>query len=244
MKKFLSIGLIATIVIMLQFSLNSCDDDFMDCIDGNGVVDSETRQIIDFDEIGVYGEFDVIFKQDSFHSIEVEAEENLIPYIVTAVSGNKLIVKSLDDRCLRNKKVMRVYVTAPDIDEMALLGSGSIRSEDTIFTENIDLKITGSGNMNILLDAYHLDGTITGSGDMKVSGFGEYTRFVITGSGEMRTLDYLHNYCDIEISGSGDAWIDAAKALDVTILGSGDVFYVGNPSISKKISGSGDLIRI
>lgn len=244
MKKIISIGLISAIVVLLQLNLSSCDDEFMNCVDGNLIVDEEVRELVSFSKIKAYGDFKVILIQDSFQQVKVEAEESIIPYIVTAISGDQLIIKSLDNRCLNNRKAMTVYVTVPDIDQLYLLGNGSYTCSDTFETEYLTLRNTGSGYMDVMIKTEDLNIINTGSGNVQTRGTGNFAEISITGSGNLNSLECVQDHCDVEINGSGDAFLHVTQSLDVTISGSGNVFYYGDPVVSERVFGSGKVKQL
>ena len=59
-------------------------------VSGNGNTVTDTRNVSDYDEVGVAGSFDVILVAGAEGKITVEAEENLQEYIITEVKGDKL----------------------------------------------------------------------------------------------------------------------------------------------------------
>ena len=84
----------------------------------------------------------------------------------------------------------------------------------------------------------------SGSGDVSISSPMEtdYLELSLMGSCSFKGFSLSADYCQVDISGSGDCEISAAKGLDVSIDGSGSVFYKGSPSIKDHISGSGRVI--
>jgi hypothetical protein len=56
---------------------------------GNGNVIKQERKVSAFNAIEVSGAFDVYLSLGSAQSVIVEADENLMPLIRTAVSGNR-----------------------------------------------------------------------------------------------------------------------------------------------------------
>ena len=228
-------------------------------IDGNNQASSETRMLISFDQIRNEGTFNVFIKQDSVHSVTIEAESNLIPHIRTIVNGNTLEIDTREN--LDNNLPMNVYVTAPVIHGAMLSGSGYILL-DSIFTDYLLVEISGSGEIegfvdadlstarisgsgNIYLDCYtqSLDARISGSGNLDLVGFGDNNRFTISGSGQIRAYNFDQNICDAKISGSGDMFLYVAEHLKVNISGSGSVYYIGDPSLELTITGSGKVYK-
>lgn len=218
------------------------------CIDthvirGNNDVITEYRTISDFEKLEMASFFDVKIVKDSIFDLKVEAESNLMPYIITRVEGNTLILTTRRGYNLRTHAPIMITVHTPEVDGIYLTGSGEIWSNDTIETTSMELEITGSGNIAIGLDADFLDGTITGSGDLVLRGEVEEAEYGIIGSGDIRAYDMMHDDCFIKIDGSGSAYVTVNDLLDVIINGSGDVHYKGNPIVNSKIIGSGSVVH-
>lgn len=84
----------------------------------------------------------------------------------------------------------------------------------------------------------------SGSGDVSVDSpmKTDYLELSLLGSCSFKGFSMSADYCQVDISGSGDCEVSAAKGLDVSIDGSGSVYYKGRPSIKDHISGSGQVI--
>lgn len=224
-------------------ALFSCESGFWNCLTGNGIPAEETRYFAEFDGFVSEGSFDILVISDSAYSVTVEADENLLRYIRTRVSGHRLIIDTGTRRCLRSDTPMLLTIRMPYVNCIELTGSGQITGDD--FTaEVLRLKISGSGEIDMRgLDIGSLDALITGSGDMIFWGIADVTDFDITGSGRIDAYHLDADRCSASISGSGSMFVTVETLLRVIITGSGDVFYRGNCSVETTIEGSGSVIN-
>jgi hypothetical protein len=113
MKKsilFLSIPLLAAIMVFSSFVWQEHER-----VKGNGDVKQEKRPASAFKDIGTSGEFKVYIQQGNTHSIEIEAESNLLPYIVTEIDGKELEIKVKKGYSIKPTKPVNVYVTMEQI---------------------------------------------------------------------------------------------------------------------------------
>ena len=90
MKTRIRIGLIIPALCALTFY--SCESGFWNCLRGNGVPADETRDLKTFDGFVSEGAFDILVIPDSVFTVKIEADQNIVPFIRTRVSGNKLII--------------------------------------------------------------------------------------------------------------------------------------------------------
>ncbi|MEZ4990371.1 MAG: head GIN domain-containing protein [Saprospiraceae bacterium] len=217
------------------------DDNFFGCVNGNGPIVSVDLDMPEIKGINLTLPGEVFITQGSPQSVRVEAKQNIIDELELDVNNDGIWVIETD-RCVRNIDDFKVFITIDDVTELSITGSGDIVSENFLLVNDIILRITGSGDLDVGLEADDIDVDITGSGNMLIEGTGDSVDARITGSGDLRAFDLEVNRAKINISGSGDAEITAIDELDVRISGSGDVKYKGNPSIDVTISGSGRVV--
>jgi hypothetical protein len=232
------------------------------CIDGNHQVITEKRIIGSFNTISSESFFDVYIIQDSVNEVTVEAESNLMPFINTWVSGNTLVLREHENHCLNNNAPIRITVRVKELSRVYLTGSGIIQGETEITSDSfrtelsgsgvidlevnaatIDALVTGSGVINLGVTANHVEARITGSGEINLWGETERTDLEITGSGQIKAYGLIQDTCYANISGSGNIYVDVNEYLEVRISGSGSIYYKGNPQVTTYITGSGSVIH-
>jgi hypothetical protein len=234
-KRILSLAFLFISIIYFT----SCDQWYDERIEGNGSVATKVRSITAFNEVISIGNFDVYLGIADSTSLIVEAEENLFPFIVTKVSGEKFYIEAKDNYNLDNSEPIKIYVTTPDLESAILAGSGIIIC-DSLTNEFLSLELTGSGRINFdKVDVMDLDAEISGSGDITVSGITDRSDFEITGSGNIRSLDLFQLKCEARITGSGNMYVNVEDYLRAVITGSGNIYYKGDPIIDEIITGTG-----
>lgn len=226
---------------MVIFGLESCFSPVHFSIRGNGDVISEQRDLPIFDEVNSEDDINVFIVQDSVSEIIVEAEENLMAYIVTSVSGDELTIRFKRGSNINNTEPVNVYIRTNDLNSVKLSGSGNMVIEN-INTSSLELTLSGSGDIEGDAIADFIDAKISGSGEIHLSGEAFETDLKISGSGKMSMFGLISERCQAHISGSGDMCVSVSDYLAVHISGSGSVYYVGLPSIDVDITGSGDVV--
>ncbi len=233
--------LIATVIILLH----SCD--IFDCLQGNGILKSEQRLVAEFTGVENSTSFDVEIMADSAYSVEVIADENLLPFIETSVRSGTLIIETNYGHCIDPHSYVRVEIHMPVIDFVELTGSGDMDVND-VDGNNLEVKNSGSGDINInnifLTTTLNID--LYGSGDIAAYGKAHQGNYHLAGSGDILADDLQVELCYVTSSGSGDVYCYVYELLDVEINGSGDVLYSGPidaSNIQLEDNGSGDLIE-
>ncbi len=205
------------------------------------------RHLSGFNAVNVAGPFDVDITQGGTESVKVEAPSDVMEHILTEVNGGVLKIYSKHDmwnwgNWFGHHKKILVHVTAKDLNDINISGSGDVAFREGITTNSLKLRISGSGDMSGKVTVKTLESSISGSGDMRLSGKAGNSTVSVVGSGDFRAGNLLTESTAVRVSGSGDADINASDRVDAAVNGSGDVHYSGGPQIvSKRKSGSGDI---
>lgn len=227
-------------ILLGVFGLSSCNT--YEVIDGSGIVQTEFRRMAYFNKIELYFPAEVIVRQGNTKDIEITAESNIIDLVYSRVSGNTLILD--DNGRLRSSHNVKIYVQVPDINAIFVSGSGRVISDNKIFSKNMNLRLSGSGLIDVALDVKNdLVADLSGSGLVFMEGDTYNGIYDVSGSGKIQSFDMHADNTDIAITGSGICETTALSNLDVNISGSGFVYFRGNPRISKYISGSGKIFN-
>lgn len=231
-------------IVMISSFAQSCRKGCPYAVRGRGSLVTETRSLDNFDKIQLSVDADLIYVQDSVYRVEITAQSNIQAILEAKVRNNRLTFEFR--RNVWDYKDVTIVVHAPTVSELAISGSGEISVENTLHTNNLELKISGSGSIDIQhLEASHLKSSISGSGDIEISGGTLKSQYItISGSGDFEADACIAETSQCRISGSGEIQVYVTESLDVTISGSGNLRYRGRPAITSKMSGSGRLISL
>ncbi|MCG8326564.1 MAG: DUF2807 domain-containing protein [Chitinophagales bacterium] len=258
MKKFY-----LPILILSALFIFSCDSEntsmaMGSSIRGEGDVNKRTINMEHFSSIQLSSHANVYLQKGPL-KVEVEGQDNIIDQLNTDVVSRTWNIRF--KKSIRNAKGLNIYISMPELENISLSGSGNIKGASTFDgSDEMELKISGSGNLSLALKAEEVEATIHGSGDMdleveaeeveaKISGSGDIDlsgsadefEGHISGSGDIDAKSFQSKEADISISGSGSCTIGVSGELNSSISGSGDVRYYGNPSVNSKGHGSGKV---
>jgi len=209
---------------------------------GNGNVTTKTINTGDYDAIKGVGSMDIHLEKGSEGTIKVTTDDNLHEYLAIEVKNGTLVLKIQKNVSLKTKKGIHVTVPFDAISEVSLVGSGDIDTKDTITASNLEINVTGSGDMDLDISTNSLEAKITGSGDMDLAGSTENLEVSVTGSGDFDGTDLQAQNTEASVSGSGDIDVVAKNSIKARVHGSGSISYSGNPAKSDtKAFGSGSI---
>ena len=182
---------------------------------------TEDRDVSDFNKVIIGGSGNLYIEQGEEESLTIKTTKNIISYINTEVSGDTLEIGIEQRGTVVPVGVANYYLTVKDLDVIIAAGSANVSSSQ-FNTNNLEITMSGSGNV-------------------KLAGRVEKQTVLISGSGNYSAKDFISRDCVIVIAGSGNGSVNVTDSLDVNISGSGNVSYIGNPSVNKTISGSGSV---
>ncbi len=213
-------------------------------IKGNGNLKTEKRSSAEYDEIKLQGFFDIDLVAGKEGEINIQAEENLLPFIKIEVEGNTLKIYQEKGKNLQPSKSMKILVTVPfeKISAVSLSGSGDVNTKNQIKTDKFTATLSGSGDVNLDVDSSDLEAKLSGSGDVRLKGKADKLTARISGSGDITADELVSKDVDAGISGSGNIRVNCSENLTARISGSGDIIYKGDPKTKDtKVSGSGNI---
>lgn len=187
-------------------------------------------------------------RQGSPQKVEIEGNKEALEETVVKVEGSRLIV-GRDGKWsgwnFGKDDEVNVYVTVSNIDGLSVSGSGDIIGETKITTRDIELNVSGSGNLQVEVEASgDMDADVSGSGDLFVKGRCASLDSDVSGSGKVNASLVIADRADFGISGSGKVEASGtASEVKVAISGSGKVLAANleTNTCNVRISGSGDV---
>ena len=232
------------LILITLFTL-SCNAQWGKKIKGNGEVVTVERSVGDYEAIAVAGWFDVNIVSGREGEISLKGEENLLEYIKTEVKNGKLTIKVKKGYNLQSsnwKNGIQVTVPVESVNSVALSGSGDIVGKDVLRADEFNAVISGSGDINLSVEADILKAVIAGSGDIVLNGKARDFKVTVSGSGDVEAFDLSADHVKANVSGSANIKVNANKSIIARVSGSGDILYKGDPEkVDSKASGSGDI---
>jgi hypothetical protein len=211
------IAIAATLALILALMLSGC----IHGVHGSGVRKTEKRDLPAFTAIDTSGAFEVEVNCQKPASLEIEADDNLLPLVQTDVRDGVLHVSTTKGYSSNGGIVLRIAV--PDL---------------------ASIKSTGAGKFNVASvknDAFEIKST--GAATVVASGQTKSVKISSTGAGTIDAHNLRASDADVSVTGAASVVVNATDELDVTVSGAGRVIYSGNPKVNKKINGAGQVIK-
>ncbi|WP_342647598.1 head GIN domain-containing protein [Mucilaginibacter sp. CSA2-8R] len=213
------------------------------CIKGSGKKVNESRMVGSFSKLDISGEFKINLKQDSGHAVTVMADDNLMKYIKTEVSGDKLRVFTRKNFCSEN--VITVTIPVKQLSEIKGSGAVTLTSDGRINTQNFKMELSGVSKVDMDLSAADVQTKVSGAAEISLKGQAASHKVEVAGISKLHAFDFVVGNYNIQTSGSGNCEINVLKTLIVHTSGAADIKYKGNPSsIESEKSGASKLVKV
>ncbi len=217
MRRFL----IGFAVFITSVFLLACDRHI---IEGNGNLVTQAREVMDFSELNVSGDFTVNIEYSSKPELEVKADKNIQPYIVTTVEQGRLMIGVKPPYQLKPSQPIQLTIKLPQLDVVELNGKIAFSAK----------KLKGD----------HLRFQSHGEDLASLSGKVDQVAYLLDGRSELNAANLMADNVNIKITGRAKASVQVDKKLEVFIKGEGRVTYFGQPPIiNQEIYDGGQLVK-
>lgn len=193
------------------------------CVQGSGSAKEESRSLPAFHGLEVDGAYTVRIACQKDQSVEISADDNLLPLILTEVHDGILRVTSKKSICA--SAPMTLTITVETLDLIRSSGANEFQVAD-LKGESLEVDLSGSSNMT-------LDGTV------------DRLAAKIDGASGLLARQLKTKQVAVAISGAGSAEVHASERLQGDISGVGSIRYAGNPGeVVRNIMGWGDITPV
>jgi len=154
-------------------------------------------------------------------SVEIEADDNILPLVQTDVRGGVLYVSTT--KSYSSSGGIKLRITVPDLASVKSTGAGKFNISG-VKNDKFEIRSTGAA-------------TVVASGQSKS------VKISSTGAGKIDAHELRASDADVSVTGAAGVDVYATDELDVNVSGAGRVTYGGNPKVNKKVSGAGQVIK-
>ncbi|MFW5792659.1 MAG: head GIN domain-containing protein [Bacteroidota bacterium] len=212
-------------------------------IKGSGEVISELRELPYFNAIDVSNSFDVFITMGEEFHVEIKADDNIVPLVITEVIDDVLEISIERNYSIRKAKSQELHITMPMLLSIKASGATSVKLENRLDSEA--LYVQASGASDVMLDANlsYLEIKFSGASDLKITGFSESVKARLSGASDMKDYDFVCNFLDANLSGASDIRITANEKVSGKLSGASDINLKGDPLVVVSTSGASSVIK-
>ncbi|SHH00841.1 head GIN domain-containing protein [Winogradskyella jejuensis] len=227
------------IYICCCFILFACNSESVsDCFQTAGNIIQEEVTVSNFERILVNRDIELIIKEGP-QNVVIETGDNLINDVTAEVIGNQLILTD-NNSCnyVRDFGITKIYVTAPNLNEIRCSTQFEIKSEGILSFDNLDLVSEDFfdsnsfpiGDFRLELDVEDLQITSNNISFFYLSGNAENVNInFVGGNGRFEGENLIAQNITIFHRGTNDMLVNPQQSLTGQILSTGNVISFTQP---------------
>ena len=207
------------LVVLLPLFMAGCHHGLGADVKGSGKRVTQKRDVGAFTAISTDGAFDIEVVCQKDLGLEIEADDNLFPFIETSVSGNTLHLKPTRNYSAEDPP--KIKITVPNIEAFSANGAGKIQISG-VNNDKLQVSLNGAP-------------TFTASGTTKMIGVDT------NGAAKVDTHNLRAAHAVVDSKGVSKVDLGVSDQLDVTVSGPSHVTYKGDPVVNKTVHGPGKV---
>ena len=217
-------------------------------IRGDGVIKKEDRTANrQFSSVEVSNAFELHIRQDQAYSVTIEADENLLHYVIVENDGDKLKIYSEKNYNLdpTNGDRVKIWVSSPVLNNLQASGACNIVGENLLSSgQMLSIDLSGASNASLELKAPKVSVELSGASGVNIKG--ETKDLTVEGSGasHARCFDLLSENTDVDMSGASSAEVFGSVKINGTASGASTIKCKGKGSLTKDESGASNVEKI
>jgi hypothetical protein len=193
-------------------------------VKGNGVIRAESRPVVAFGALRVEGALQVVYTPGELAPVTITGDENILPLVVAEVTDGRLLLGFRANTSLRPTQAVRVAVTAPALDRIAVSGASEVSIPQRLATPSLTLDLDGAGRLeatDLAVTALAVD--LGGASRATLGGRGEAVVLKAGGAARLDAAKLAATTARIDLSGAAHADLSGTGQLTGELSGAAQV---------------------
>ncbi|MGI8468763.1 MAG: head GIN domain-containing protein [Pyrinomonadaceae bacterium] len=190
-------------------------------IQGSGNAKQETRNLSGFDKIEASGAVKTEITVGKDFSVTVEADDNLLQYIKTDVSGDTLKIYNADR--ISPKTKINVKISMPELTKIDVSGASTALATN-VNGDSLELKASGASGIKIDGETKDLNAEASGASTIDAE-------------------NLKSENADVDSNGASTITVSPSGDLKAEASGASNVYYTGEPQNIKQDSSGASSIK-
>lgn len=192
------------------------------CEKGSGIAKTEIRDLAEFKEIEVSGNIEIEVTAQKEFSVNVEADDNLLEYIKTEVSGDTL--KIYTKKGFSPVTKTRLVITMPELSGLDTSGASKVLAN------------------NLSSDSFKIN--VSGASKIEINGQVNDLNIEANGASKINADNLKSANANIDVSGATYVSVFVTEELKAEASGASKISYSGEPkNVFEDTSGASSVRR-
>jgi len=190
--------------------------------EGSGVLATESRPVHGFSVVAVSGAGHVIIEQTGAESLQITAEESLLPLIRSEVVGDRLVLGFEPGVGVTTTREVLYRLTVSDVTGLEVSGASRVEAHR--------------------IDTTALATVLSGASSLTADGRADAQILVVSGASRYEADNLRSRVTTATVSGASYGLVQVSDVLTATATGGSTLEYLGSPVVTTTVS-SGSVVR-
>jgi hypothetical protein len=189
---------------------------------GSGRLVTESRPAAGFSGVAVSGAGHAIIEQTGVESLQVTAEDNILPFVRTEVRDGRLFLGFQPRVSVNTTRGVEYRVTVAELTEVEASGASLVEI--------------------LRLDTGELTARLSGASSYHAAGIADDHYVDLSGASRCQAGDLVSREVTANLSGASYGLVRVRDRLVATVSGASILEYIGDPAVEARVSG-GSVVR-
>ncbi|TAF67519.1 MAG: DUF2807 domain-containing protein [Cytophagales bacterium] len=201
-------------------------------IKGSRNVIKEERSISGVEKLVLRGAANLYLTQGNNESLTIEADDNIVPIVITEVNGGVLEIGM--DKWVRDYEKFNIYLTVKQLNSIKVSGACDIEAKSLFKSnESFVLEVSGATDVDLILEVPSIKCSVSGASDVTLKGNSTQMEVDINGASDFKAVEFLVQKATVLVSGASNADVNVAQEITYDERGASDIRYKGSPNLIK-----------
>jgi hypothetical protein len=201
---------------------------------------TEMRDVKNFDGIRVQEGISVFLTMDSKESVKVEAPADKMEHVITELKDGKLKIH-LDKNIKRHK--IKVYVSAKQINSLKASSGASIKTENTVKTEQLLMSVSSGAGLEVDFSADRASCDASSGAGAELKGKVNKLKLDASSGASISAKNVEAERAHADVSSGASINLSVEKELEADASSGGSIRYKGSPTIVDIDKSSGGSVK-
>ncbi|PKL79973.1 MAG: hypothetical protein CVV25_05850 [Ignavibacteriae bacterium HGW-Ignavibacteriae-4] len=215
---------------------------YSDCMVGTGGVIEDKVYLPDITSLIINVPMNIVLTPSISESILVKTNEDILKNLIFNYDDGELVINGRQDLCPNN---LTIFISLKKINSIILNKNIKLTSTGTFKTEDFEMEVNGSADIDFAIEAEDIDLNIDGNGKINLKGSAEELTISMDGSGSLDAGQLVSDEVNVELDGNGVVTVHPRNSLKANLDGNGKIYYKNKPKeISIEKDGNGIIEQI
>ena len=197
-----------------------------DCLTGTGKTIEDKVYLPSVTSLIIEVPMNLVLTPSQDESVLVKTNEDILNNLIFNYDNGELVIKGRQDLCPTD---LTIYISLKNLNSIVLNSNTKLTSTSTFRTEDFELEINGSSDVNLSIEAEEIEVELDGSGQVILSGTAEEVYISSDGNGSIDAGKLLSEEVSAEQDGNGTIIVNPSKSLHAKLNGNGKILYKNKP---------------